>query len=451
MEERDNTIEQTYINNKLQEIAEMLKTISRIGKSYVEYLGALIYAMTFDRKDFNNFRTGNGLKIVHIIYKIDEKFKDIREMELSRRLFNNISFVQAVREEDYITFEGVVNKLNDLIREVYLIKDEQAKFAEAFEYVIMKAAENNEIPNMNNEFYTPNEIISTMIGLLTVNKNDAIYNPACGTGNFFTQVAKNCNIYAFGNEENISNYNICITNLWLHKVYGKRIKESIEANKQFADIAIANPPFSSINDNGIINENLYYKYGISEKSSSYTKFLAIMLESVNEKGKVSIILPHGFLFKKANSEKFFREELIEKNYIDAIIGLPEKLFHNTKIPVIILLLDKAKKNKDVLFIDASKEYINKRKNNVLSDEMQEKIKSTYNERKVIPGYSYIANCEEIRKNNYDLSIMRYVKTENNFKYSDEEKIEDNLDKLYSELHKVEGEIKELISNTKNIL
>lgn len=214
--------------------------------------------------------------------------------------------------------------------------------AEAFEDAITKAAKNNEISFQNTEYYTPNEIVKTMIDLLPIRNNSSIYNPACGVGNFIVESAKLGSIYAFGDESNISNYNICMTNLWLHNIKNKRI-DNIKIDKMpKVDYVVANPPFAINNmqkgDKKL--NNMLYKYGVFENASSYSKFIVMMLESVQEGGKISVVLPHGFLFKKTISECNLRKYLVDNGYIEAIISLPEKMFNGTKIPVIILVLQK---------------------------------------------------------------------------------------------------------------
>ena len=129
----------------------------------------------------------------------------------------------------------------------------------------------------------------------------AIYNPASGSGDFIVESAKKAKIYAFGEETNINNYNICMTNLWIHDIYNKRIQENIGENFRLADVAVGNPPFAGdsreeINKN-IALQDIYYKYGIPITASTYTKFLVMMLESINDNGQMAFILAHGFLFK----------------------------------------------------------------------------------------------------------------------------------------------------------
>ena len=313
----------------------------------------------------------------------------------------------------------------------------------------MKAAQNNEISFNNKEYYTPKGLVKTMVNLLNIKDGMAIYNPACGTGNFITESAKQANIYAFGEENNISNYNICITNLWLHDIYNKRIKVNSNEKFQEVDIAIANPPFVDDNKEALNTaENLehLYHYDVSPNASSYLKYLVMMLESIHIYGKMAIILPHGFLFKRTNEEYRLRQRLIKNNYIDAIIGLPEKLFYNTKIPVVILIINKSRRKDGVLFIDASKEFTSKRRTNILTVENQKKIVDIYQKYEDIKACSYVANLKEIEQKDYNLSINQYIQIENKTEQINVEEIKETLQCLENERLEIQKEITELMNN-----
>lgn len=439
LENREVEIEQEEINNNLLSIAKMLRSIPSISLSYMEYISALIYAM-YENKDNLKIKSE---KTKYVLETIDYELRKIRDKEKSEKLFRNIKFLEILNDENDIIFEKVLKELNKIILK---IKNKQI-LANAFEYIIMEAAQNNEITFNNKEYYTPQALVETMVKLLNIKDNMAIYNPASGTGNFITESAKHAKIYAFGEEEDISNYNICITNLWLHDIYNKRIKVSNSEQFQEVDIAIANPPFVDDNKQTMMMYNdLYYHYGISPNASSYAKYLTMMLNGTHRYGKIAIVLPHGFLFKRNNKESWLRRKLIDDNYIDAIIGLPEKLFYNTKIPVIILIIDKAKKKEQVLFIDASKEFTSKRKNNVLTAENVQKIIETYQGYKSIKNYSYVANVKEIKQKDYDLNINKYIQVKNETEKIDKVKQKAIIENLEIERKKIQEEIKTIMSD-----
>lgn len=436
--EKDKEI-QNDINNKLEQISKRIKEIPNIGLKYMEYISALIYAIYESKIYTKNKEYIQQLDILYIINTIDYILNKIIEKERSRNLFINIRFNEIINER----LKEVITEICELMSKIDKLEgDTKSILAEAFEYLIMKSASNGEISFKKGEFYTPKGLVKTMVKLLDIKPNMSIYNPSTGTGNFIIESAKYCKeIYVFGEEENISNYNICITNLWLHNIYNKRIKENKEEKIQLVDRAIANPPFVQDSENYI--NSIYYKI---PAKSNYIKYLEEMINSLQQDGKMAIVLPHGFLFKKANLEYFTREKLIKNNYIDAIISLPEKLFYNTKIPVIILLINKKRERNEVLFIDASKEYTKKRKTNILTIENQDKIVKTYKNFEEIYNYSNIVTIEEIRKNNYDLNIKKYIQIQNKIEEIDKEKIEEKIYSLEQERYKLNKEINNLIKN-----
>lgn len=234
--------------------------------------------------------------------------------------------------------------------------------------------------------------------------NMKVYDPSCSTGGFLVESLKRANLEVYGEETNKHSYNIAKTIVLLHGAELKKDREVYEQEEQIYDYIYTNPPFKEQTKLDHKMDN--YCYGRSP-TDEYTKILFYSLNRLKPNGKMAIILPHGFLFKRIGRND--RKELIEKNYIDAIIGLPENLFYGTRIPVIILVIKKAKPNREVLFIDASREYTSKRRNNILEVKHQNKIITTYQNYKEIEGYSYIASIEEIENNDYDLSIKKYVK------------------------------------------
>lgn len=420
---------QNQVNRKMKSIAHKVKSISTIGLNYMEYLSALIYAIYEIEKEPQNFL--NTEYLMYTVQILDEQLYKIRKREKTEKLFINIRFREVIKTENYEDFKYVINEIQEIIR-----NSKKEILAIAFEDTILEAVENNEISFENTEYYTPQEIVKIMIELLKIKENSSIYNPACGTGNFIVECAKIGNIYAFGEEANISNYNICITNLWLHDITNKRIKENESERMPKVDFAIANPPFAlEKTEKNILNiqeDEIYWKYGIYKNVSSCAKFIIQMMENTRQNGKIAVIIPHGFLFKKSITEYNLRRFLVDGNYIDSIISLPEKLFSRTRIPVVILLLDKGLKNHEILYIDASREYIKGRKQNVLSEANQNKIIETYKKRSQIEGYSTSIDVEDVIKNNYDLNVKRYLKIE-------EKKDDIDINKETRELEELENE------------
>ncbi len=433
------TFDQDEINKQLQDICIQLKSIPNIGVNYLEYISALIYVLYENRIDFEHILTQNN-NIKFILDFIENSLEKIRENE--NRLFINIRFKDNIREENYDAFKQIILNLFDLILDLEKYDNSKHILAKSYEYIILKAVQAGYTSLNNEEYYTPKGVVKTMVKLANIQDKAAIYNPASGSGNFFVESARTAQIFAFGEEPNISNFNICNTNLWLHDIKDKRINSEYgeygEGSKMF-DVAIGNPPFSS--------DTLEIS-ALPPTSSSYTKFLVMMFNSINENGKVEIILPHGFLFKKSRAEYYLRKELVNNRYIDAIIGLPDKLFYDTKIPVIILSINKAKRNNEILFIDASKEYTSKRRTNILAINNQDKIVNTYNNRTEIDGFSRLVNIEEIVGNDFDLSIKRYITANNEVKSIDVDEIENKIRNLDLERKEIQEQIANIIHKNK---
>lgn len=443
----EETIKQDEVNKKLEEISIELGKIVNIGMNYMEYMAALIYAMYENHEQLQRILKYNEL----LIEELDRQVQEIGEKNSKEKIFKKLEFRDVINEQNFDIFKIIVTELDDLIIKVG--EEGKAKIAEAFEYCIMKAASRNERTSRNGEHYTPKGLVKLMVEIADVKENMAIYNPASGTGEFIVESAKYGEIYAFGEENDNSNYNICQTNLWLHEVKNKRIAEEQEVKVPKVDLAIANPPFVDYARPNIRNHRVMqeknYPYDIPGfTKNNYIRFLLKMLESIHEQGKIEIIVPLGFLFKKERLDYTVRRDLIEKKYIDAIIGLPEKLFFNTKTSVVVLVIDKAKQKKDILFIDASKDYKSKRKTNILTVENQKKIVKAYRAREAIENYSYVASLEEIAKNDYDLTIKKYVRFQSKIEKVNEEELKEKVSQLEKERYRIDCEIRKLIEENK---
>lgn len=178
------------------------------------------------------------------------------------------------------------------------------------------------------------------------------------------------------------------------------------------DMVVANPPYSAHwdnNDNKMKDPRFKDYGGLAPKTKADYSFLLHGLYHLSSKGTMAIVLPHGVLFRGAKEEKI-RRALLEKNQIDAIIGLPAGLFYSTGIPTVVMVLKKNKTNKDVLFIDASHDFEKGKNQNILRDEDINKIVDTYNERKDVDKYAHVATMDQIKENDFNLNIPRYVDT-----------------------------------------
>jgi type I restriction enzyme M protein len=282
------------------------------------------------------------------------------------------------------------------------------------------------------EFYTPAVMSRLLAKLADAKKGHTILDPACGSGSLLLEAAKQADekdFALFGQEVNGSTWALVRMNMFLHGQDSAVIKwcntltspELVQNGRlmQF-DRVVANPPFSL--DKWGFEEAQNDKYnrfsrGVPPKSVADYAFVSHIVESLKPtSGKAAIIVPHGVLFR-GGAEGRIREKLLQENLIDAVIGLPAGMFSSTGIPVAILVIDRSReqgganaKRKDVLFIDASRDYIEDKKQVNLSEAQEKKIIDTYFSRKAIEKYSHAATFEEIKENDFNLNIPRYVDT-----------------------------------------
>ena len=275
------------------------------------------------------------------------------------------------------------------------------------------------------EFYTPSEVSVLLAKLLNPKPGDRICDPACGSGSLLIRVAKEVpdgNFFLAGQESNGSTWSLCRMNMFLHKMDNARIewcntisspKLLDEQNLMKFNIVVANPPFSLDKWGADVAEKDRYQRfwrGIPPKSKGDYAFISHMVHIAFEnEGKVGVIVPHGVLFR-GGSEGKIRQKLMEENLLEAVIGLPANLFYGTGIPTVILIFNKGKKTKDVLFIDASREFQDRKNQNYLRLQDIEKIVKTYKKFKTIDKYAYRSKFDEIKDAEFNLNIPRYVDT-----------------------------------------
>ncbi len=315
-----------------------------------------------------------------------------------------------------------------------------------YEYLIARFASDS--GKKGGEFYTPTEVAMLLAKLLNAQQGDRISDPTCGSGSLLIRVAQEIgskNFSVYGQESNGSTWALCMMNMFLHSIDNARIEwgdtirnpKLIEKDSLMKfDIVVANPPFSldkwGADDVSKDKFNRFHR-GIPPKSKGDYAFISHMIETATEgKGRVGVIVPHGVLFR-GSSEGKIREKLIEENLLDAVIGLPSNLFYGTGIPAAILIFNRGKKDKNVLFIDASREFEEGKNQNKLRVKDIEKIVQTFKERKSIEKYSYLANLDEIKENDFNLNIPRYVDT-----FEEEEEID--LKSVQQEIEQLEGEL-----------
>jgi len=323
---------------------------------------------------------------------------------------------------------------------------------DAYEYLIGQFAAG--AGQKAGEFYTPQEVSTILARIVTTGKSKlkSAYDPTSGSGSLLLRIAKQVKEVSmfYGQEMNRTTYNLCRMNMILHDVnYHKfdiKNEDTLEKpqhlNLKFEAI-VANPPFSAKwSANPLFsNDDRFSQYGrLAPGTKADFAFIQHMVHHLDDNGIMACIAPHGVLFRGA-AEGHIRKYLIEdRNYIDAIIGLPSNLFYGTSIPTCILVLKKCKETpENILFIDASNDFEKVKNQNVLRDQDIDKIIKTYQERNVIEKYSNIATLEEVKANDYNLNIPRYVNT---FEVA----IEINIDAIAVKLQAVDNKMKE-VDNT----
>lgn len=335
----------------------------------------------------------------------------------------------------------VLTHLNEIDFDIH--NAETDILGDAYEYLIGKFASG--AGKKAGEFYTPQQVSSVLAQLVTIGKTKlkSVYDPTCGSGSLLLRVAKEVkdkNIFFYGQESNPTTYNLCRMNMIMHDVHYKKFDikndDTLERPQHFDqrfEAIVANPPFSAEWSASPLHmsDERFAAYGkLAPKGTADFAFVQHMVHQLDDKGTMACVLPHGVLFR-GGAEGHIREHLIkDKNYLDAVIGLPANIFYGTGIPTCILVLKKKREhNGDVLFIDASQHFEKVKTQNYLRKEDITKIISTYKNRTAEDKYSYVAPLSEIAENDYNLNIPRYVDT-----FEEEEAV--NLKAVSKELHKV---------------
>jgi type I restriction enzyme M protein len=312
------------------------------------------------------------------------------------------------------------------------------------------------------EFFTPLKVTELVAKLAGPKPGDRICDPACGSGGLLIQAAKQVgdrNFALFGQESNGSTWALCRMNMFLHSFDSARVEWCDTLNSPLLvendrlmkfNCVVANPPFSLDKWGAESAESDKYNRfwrGVPPKSKGDWAFISHMVETALEKeGRVAVVVPHGVLFRGA-AEGRIREKMIEENLLDAVIGLPGNLFPTTNIPVAILVFDRAREKsgskedcKDVLFVDASGDFVSGKNQNTLSEAHLAEIIKTYITRTEVDKYAHVADFEEIKENDFNLNIPRYVDTFEEDEEIDIDAVQLEIDALEKELIEVRAEI-----------
>ena len=347
-----------------------------------------------------------------------------------------------------ITISEVLKKLND----VDVLGHNGDIIGDAYEFLISQFA--SEAGKKAGEFYTPHEVSDMMARIAAIGQEDkqlfSVFDPTMGSGSLMLNIRNYLNypegVKYHGQELNTTTFNLAKMNLILHGVDNEdiRLRNGDTLNKDWPtdepytfDSVVMNPPYSAnwSADNTFLDDSRFNKYGkLAPKSKADFAFLLHGFYHLKDSGTMAMVLPHGVLFRGA-AEGVIRKKLLDDGSIDTVIGMPANLFFGTTIPTTVIILKKNRTSRDVLFIDASKDFLKGKNQNKLTLENIDKVVETYKNREDIEKYAHVASFEEIKENDFNLNIPRYVDTF-------EEKEEVNIIELGKELVALNQQIKE---------
>lgn len=390
-----------------------------------------------------------------------------------RGVFKNIDFnseaVLGNTKERNAMLKHLLEDFRDLdLRPSRLIGEDV--IGNAYEYMISNFA--SDAGKKGGEFFTPSEVSELLARLVKPEENDRIYDPTCGSGSLLIKAfnkVSNGKAQIYGQERNGQTHSLCRMNMFLHNIDDAKIAWGdtlsnplhLEEDKLMKfQVVVANPPFSldkwamgfagEGNDKDFkMEEGLdpykRFSWGVPPSSKGDYAFVLHMLHSLAEGGRMAVILPHGVLFRGASEGKI-RQKIIDMNLLDAVIGLPSNLFFGTGIPACILVFKQNRNKNEVFFIDASgDDYYEKGKNqNKLREEDIQRIVDTYEKYETIEKFAYVASVDEIKENDYNLNIPRYVDTFEEEEMVDMEEVAKNIANIKAELVEVEAQMKKYL-------
>src|SRR5659263_269407 len=379
-------------------------------------------------------------------------------------------------EEYTKKYEGDTERIQRALTRDRFVLDEKSTFdhiyskrnksnvvGDAYEYMIGKFA--SDAGKKGGEFFTPSEVSELVSRLVKPKENDRIYDATIGSGSLVIRTAKKVpsgKVAIYGQERNGQTHSLCRMNMFLHKFDDANIAwGDTLSNPMFLEdgqlmkfqVIVANPPFSldkwamgfagsgderDFSMEASLDPYRIFEWGVPPKSKGHYAFVQHMLYSLAEGGRMGIVLPHGVLFRGA-TEGAIRKQIIELNLLDAVIGLPANLFFGTGIPACILVFKKNRSRRDILFIDASNDgHYEKGKNqNNLREEDIQRIVDAYDKYENIDRFAHVASPDEIKENEYNLNIPRYVDTFEEEVPVDMDAVKENIANIKLELAEVE--------------
>lgn len=443
-----------YYKEKQQELhAQYGENKERIKRSLERQKFVLDETCTFDYLVKNKEQDNFGEIINKALMKIEEDNKGKLDGIFRNIDFNNRQVLGETKERNSL-LRNLIEDFNDSSLDLRpSMLEGKDIIGSSYEFLIKHFA--SDAGAKGGEFFTPSEVSLLLAKLVEAKEGETIYDPTCGSGSLLIKAAEEVGSDKFaiyGQEKNGQTQALCRMNMYLHDIndadirWADTIRNPLHVEhgvlKKF-DVVVANPPFSldkwgdfDDKDKSVQDSfNRFASYAVPPKSKGDYAFVLHMIHSMNERGRMAIVLPHGVLFRGASEGKI-RQKLLEKNLLDAVIGLPANLFYGTSIPACVLVFKKKRSQQDVLFIDASHDFIKGKNQNSLNNDQVAKIITTYRNRETLDKYSYLATLEQIKKNDYNLNIPRYVDS-----FEEEEEIDIQATK--AEIAKIEAELVEM--------
>lgn len=397
------------------------------------------FQATFNNLWERRHQPGNGERIDLCLHAIEEA-NGTKLRDNAKSVFQDISFNTDKLGEEKQKNSILRHLLEDFNKPELNLRPSRVGnmdvIGNAYEYLIKNFAAFG--GQKAGEFYTPPEVSDLMAELLDPQSGDSICDPACGSASLLMKCGRkirdkyNSKHYELYGQEAIGSiWSLAKMNMFLHGEDNHKIEwgDTIrnpklldqQGNLKLFDIVTANPPFSldKWGHDEVTSDTFgRFRRGTPPRTKGDYAFILHMIETMKpHSGRMGVVVPHGVLFR-GSSEGKIRQQLIIENLLDAVIGLPEKLFFGTGIPAAILIFKKQKVDKKILFIDASREYKSGKNQNLLTQENINKITNTYRERTTKDKYSNLATLKEIAENDYNLNIPRYVDT-----FEEEEEID----------------------------
>ncbi len=360
-----------------------------------------------------------------------------------------------------ITISEVIKKLNG----VDVLGHNGDVIGDAYEFLIGQFA--SEAGKKAGEFYTPREVSEMMARIAAIGQEDkkllSVYDPTMGSGSLMLNIRNFIkypkSVKYHGQEMNTTTFNLAKMNLILHGVENEdiRLRNGDTLNKDWPtdepyifDAVMMNPPYSAkwSADDTFLDDSRFSRYGkLAPKSKADFAFLLHGFYHLKDSGTMAIVLPHGVLFR-GGAEGTIRKKLLEDGSIETVIGLPPNLFFGTSIPTTVIILKKNRDKRDVLFIDASNDYVKVKAQNKLTEDNIDKIVNAYKDRDNIEKYTHLAKYDEIIENDYNLNIPRYVDTFVEEDPVDMALIGKDIQEIRKEISQIDKELFEMISSLK---